>query len=236
MYGHYYGFYYDPMYIWVIIAALASMAASMLVNSTFAKYNRVRSMTGLTGAEAAERLLQAAGIHDVRVERVRGNLTDHYDPTRKVLRLSDATYASASVAALGVTAHEVGHALQHQEGYVPLKLRSALVPAANFGSRIGIPLILIGFFLGANSFLVQIGIWVFAIAVSFQIVTLPVEFNASRRAVTLLDERGILRGEEVGYCKKVLGAAALTYVAAAAGSVIQLLRLIMIFGGGRRDD
>lgn len=236
MFGYYYGFYFDPTYIWVILAAIASMIASARVSSTFAKYNKVRSMSGLTGAEAAERILQNAGIYEVRIERVSGNLTDHYDSSRKVLRLSDATYASTSVAAIGVAAHECGHAIQHKVGYGPLKLRSTLVPIASFGSKLGIPLILLGVLLGMHSTLVQVGIWVFAIAVSFQIVTLPVEFNASKRAVKILDEQRILRGDEVTKCKKVLSAAALTYVAAAAGSIIQLLRLIVLFGGGKRND
>lgn len=236
MYGHYYGFYYDPMYFWVILAAIASMIASARVQSTFAKYDRVRSRSGMTGAEVATRLLQNAGIYDVRVEHISGELTDHYDPSKKVLRLSDATYGSESVAAIGVAAHECGHAIQHQVGYVPIKLRSILVPVANFGSKLGVPLIILGFILGLNSTLVPIGIWVFSLAVLFQIVTLPVEFNASRRAVGVLEQQGILAGEELGYCKKVLGAAALTYVAAAATSIVQLLRLISIFGGGKRND
>ena len=152
-----------------------------------------------------------------------------------MLRLSDSTYNSASVAAVGVAAHECGHAIQHQVGYGPLKLRSTLVPAANFGSKLGIPIILIGLLLGSNSFLIQLGIWVFSLAVGFQVVTLPVEFNASNRAVRILEDRGILREEEVGMCKKVLSAAALTYVAAAASSIISLLRLVLLYGR-RRDD
>lgn len=236
MYGHYYGYYNDPMYFWVFLAAIASLLASGLVQSTFAKYDRVRSRRGMTGAEVAERLLQNAGIQDVRIEHISGELTDHYDPSQKVLRLSDATYHSESVAAIGVAAHECGHAMQHQVGYLPIKLRSILVPVANFGSKLGIPLIIIGFILGLNSTLVPIGIWVFSLAVLFQIVTLPVEFNASSRAVKVLEQQGILSGEELGYCKKVLGAAALTYVAAAASSIIQLLRLISIFGRGKRND
>lgn len=236
MYGHYYGYYNDPMYFWVFLAAIASLLASGLVQSTFAKYDRVRSRRGMTGAEVAERLLQNAGIQDVRIEHISGELTDHYDPSQMVLRLSDATYHSESVAAIGVAAHECGHAMQHQVGYLPIKLRSILVPVANFGSKLGIPLIIIGFILGLNSTLVPIGIWVFSLAVLFQIVTLPVEFNASSRAVKVLEQQGILSGEELGYCKKVLGAAALTYVAAAASSIIQLLRLISIFGRGKRND
>ena len=235
MYG-YYGFYFDPTYILVLIGAVLCIAASARVNSTYRKYERVRCASGMTGAEAAARILNYSGIHDVRIERVSGNLTDHYDPRNKVLRLSDATYASTSVAALGVAAHECGHAVQHQKGYGPLKLRSALVPAANIGSRLGIPLILLGVLLGLHSTLVQVGIWVFALAVLFQVVTLPVESNASSRALVMLQEYGITGGQETGYCKKVLNAAALTYVAAAASSVLQLLRLVLLFGNRRSDD
>ena len=193
-------------------------------------------MSGMTGAQAAERILYQAGIRDVRIEHIRGNLTDHYDPSAKVVRLSDATYNSPSVAAVGVAAHECGHVLQHYEGYAPLKIRTALVPAANIGSKLGIPLILLGLLLGSNPVLVNIGIWVFCLAVLFQVVTLPVEFNASRRAVQIMDRQGILGGEEVRQCRQVLGAAALTYVAAAAASILQLLRLILLFGGRDRRD
>ena len=233
-YGYYYGF--DWTYILVLIGAVLSMIASAKVNSTFNKYKRVRSMTGMTGAEAAQRILNQNGIYDVAVEHVPGNLTDHYDPKNKVLRLSDATYSSQSVAAIGVAAHECGHALQHKDEYLPLKIRSAIVPAANFGSRLGIPIILLGVILGSNYTLIQIGIWVFSLAVLFQIVTLPVEFNASSRAVNMVERYGILSGEELKHTRKVLSAAAMTYVAAAASSILQLLRLILLFGGRRRDD
>jgi hypothetical protein len=223
-------------YFLVIVCALLSMLASAKVNSTFSKYDRIRSATGLSGAETAEKLLHLAGIYDVRVEHISGRLTDHYDPTAKVLRLSDATYNARSVAAVGVAAHECGHAMQHDEGYVPIRVRASLVPIANFGSKAAIPIILLGCLLGYNQTLVQIGIFIFSFAVLFQIVTLPVEFDASARAVRLLDEQQILQGKEVGMCKKVLGAAAMTYVAAAAASIVQLLRLIAIFGGGRRRN
>lgn len=232
-YPMYYGF--DRTYFLVLIAAIFSMWASARVNSTYNKYAQVRSMQGLTGAEAAQRILHYAGLSNISVEHVGGNLTDHYDPKSKVLRLSDSTYSSASVAAIGVAAHECGHAIQDAEGYSPLRLRSTLVPAANLGSRLGIPIILLGVLLGSNYTLVQIGIWVFSLAVLFQLVTLPVEFNASNRAMRILDERGILGQEELGMCKKVLSAAAMTYVAAAASSIIQLLRLVLLFGR-RRDD
>lgn len=232
----YYGFYYglDWTYILVIIGAIFSIAASAKVNSTFNKYKRIRSTSGMTGAEAAERILHQNGIYDVGIEHIGGNLTDHYDPRSKMLRLSDATYSSTSVAAIGVAAHECGHAIQHKEEYGPLKLRTAIVPAANIGSRLGIPIILLGILLGGNYLLVQIGIWVFSLAVLFQIVTLPVEFNASKRALAMVEQYGILGRNEVEHTKKVLSAAAMTYVAAAAASILQLLRLVLLFG--RRSD
>jgi len=233
----YYGYGFDPTYLLVIIAAIFSMIASAKVNSTFKKFDRVFSQSGLTGKDAAERLLNSAGIYDVSVEHIAGNLTDHYDPRAKVLRLSDATYSSTSVAAIGVAAHECGHAIQHDVGYVPLNIRSSLVPAANLGSKAGIPIILLGVFLGYNQTLVQVGIWVFSLAVLFQIVTLPVEFNASGRALRILREQNLLQDQEISKCRKVLTAAAMTYVAAAAGAIMQLLRLVILFGGGgRRRD
>lgn len=232
-YGGYYGMYFDPTYWLVIIGALLCIFAQMRINTTFNKYSRVRSRSGMTGAQAAQRILQLSGIYDVRVEHIRGKLTDHYDPSAKVLRLSDSTYGSDSVAAIGVAAHECGHALQHHNGYGPLKIRTALVPAANIGSRLGIPIILIGVFLGMNQLCIQIGIWVFAIAVLFQIVTLPVEFNASGRALNMLGSYGLMENDETRGCRKVLSAAALTYVAAAASSILQLLRLVLLFGNNR---
>lgn len=232
MFG-YYGFYMDPTYVLVLIGAVLCIFANYRVSSTFKKYSRVRSMCNMTGAQAAEELLHRQGIYDVQIEHINGSLSDHYDPRSKVLRLSDSTYASTSVAAIGVAAHECGHAMQHRDEYMPLKVRSAIVPFANFGCRFGIPLIILGMFLG--QFFVELGIWVFAISVLFQLVTLPVEFNASKRAVNLLSEYGILAGEENTQCKRVLSAAALTYVAAAASSILQLLRLVLLFGN-RRDD
>ncbi len=233
-YGGYYGMRFDPTYLLVIIGAVLCILAQMRVSSTFNKYAKVRSASGMTGAQAAQRILQLSGIYDVRIEHIRGNLTDHYDPSAKVLRLSDATYGSDSVAAIGVAAHECGHAVQHQKGYAPLKIRSALVPAANIGSRLGIPIILIGVFLGMNQLLIHVGIWVFALAVLFQVVTLPVEFDASGRALSMLGNYGLMGSEETNRCRKVLSAAALTYVAAAASSVLQLLRLVLLFGNNSR--
>ena len=229
-----YYYNYDPTYILVIIGAILSIIASSMVQSTYSKYSKVRSMSGMTGAQVAEMILKNKGIYDVRVERVSGNLTDHYNPKTKVVNLSDSVYNSQSVAALGVAAHECGHVIQHHENYVPLSIRSMLVPAANIGSKAGIPIILLGILLGYNTVLVQIGIWVFALAVLFQVVTLPVEFNASRRALVCLEEYGIVTRDEKSKSAKVLRAAAFTYVAAAAAAILQLLRLIMLFG--RRDN
>ena len=234
-YGYGYGYGMDPMYFLVIIAFIFSMVAQTKVSTTFNKYSRVRNRAGFTGAQVATQMLQNAGIYDVSVQRVAGNLTDHYDPRTKTLRLSQSVYDSTSVAALGVAAHETGHAIQHDVGYAPLALRSMLVPAANFGSKLAIPLILIGFFFsGGGSALVTIGILFFSLSVLFTIITLPVEFNASHRAIDLLVADGFLASDEIGGAKKVLSAAAMTYVAAAFAAVAQLLRLMAIFG--RRDD
>lgn len=230
-------YYYDPTYSLVLIGLLLCLAASARVRSTYAKYGRVRSRSGLTGREAAEQILRSAGIYDVRIEHVSGNLTDHFDPGNRVLRLSDATYQSASVAAVGVAAHECGHAIQHSRGYAPLKIRSAIVPVSNFGSAIAWPLILLGLLFNSRSsyLLIQIGILAFSFAVLFQLVTLPVEFNASRRAVQILGESGMLLPDELSMTKKVLRAAALTYVAGAASAILQLLRIILLTGGRRRE-
>jgi len=237
-YGMRYGYYgFDWTIILVLIGALISLWAQGRVTSTFTKFSKVRSRTGMTGADVAMRLLRSQGIYDVSVRPVSGNLTDHYDPRSKVVNLSESVYNATSIAAIGVAAHECGHAMQHNEGYAPLNFRSALVPVVNFGSKLSWPLILIGVLLGgAGSTLCQIGILMFTLVVLFQLVTLPVEFNASNRAVRLLDSQGILIGEEVQGTKKVLGAAALTYVAAAASTILQLLRLIILYGGRRRDD
>ncbi len=231
-------FYYDRTYILVLIGVVLCMLASNRVNRVFQKYDRVRSHTGMTGREAAERILRANGIYDVQVQHVSGKLTDHYDPRNKVLRLSDATYASSSVAAIGVAAHECGHAVQHAVGYAPLQIRGALVPVANFGSTLAWPLILIGLFMNNQTagLLINAGILLFSGAVLFQIVTLPVEFNASGRAVRTLESSGMLYEDEVKQTKEVLGAAALTYVASTASMILQLLRLLLITGGRRRND
>lgn len=225
----------DPTYLLVIIGMVISLVASARVKSTFNKYSSVRSMSGLTGEQAARRILDRAGLTAIGVEHVRGKLSDHYDPRTKTVRLSDSTFGSASVAAVGVAAHECGHALQHNEGYAPLQIRSALVPIANIGSKLGIPIIFLGVILSYNYTMIQIGIWAFAIGILFQIVTLPVEFNASSKALVLLETNGILGSQEVVGSRKVLNAAALTYVAAALASILSLVRLVLIFGG-RNDD
>ncbi len=232
-----YSLTYNWTYILVIIGAILSMAASAHVNSTFKKYSQVRSMTGITGAEAAARILRKNTITDVSVQHIPGELTDHYNPAKKTVNLSDSVYGSGSVAAIGVAAHECGHVMQHATGYLPLSIRAALVPAANFGSKLGLPICILGMFLGSmGQTFITIGIWLFSLGVAFQIVTLPVEFDASRRALLQLESDGILSSEELQCTKKVLSAAALTYVAAAAASILQLLRLILLFGGNRRRD
>ena len=231
-----YGYYWDPTYILVLIGAVVSLIASARVKSTYKKYSKVRSMTNMTGAQAAQRILNHAGIYDVRVQHVAGSLTDHYNTKNKTLNLSDSVYGSASVAAIGVAAHECGHAIQHQQGYGPLNIRSALVPVANFGSAAAWPLIILGImFGGAGSLLCQAGIIFFSAAVLFQLVTLPVEFNASSRAVRIVGDTGILSSQELPYTKKVLKAAAFTYVAGAAAAILQLLRLLILFSGKSRD-
>ena len=226
------GLYYmgiDPTYILIIIAALISVAAQCMVQSSFSKYSRYQSSRGITGAQAAQIILRANGINDVTIKRVQGSLTDHYDPRNKTLNLSDTVYNKTSVAAVGVAAHECGHALQHEFGYVPLSFRSALVPIANIGSQLSWVI------LSFNHTLITIGILMFSLAVLFQLVTLPVEFNASSRALEQLESQGILERSEISGTRKVLRAAALTYVASAAASILQLLRLIILFGGDKRD-
>ena len=234
----YYPYYFDPTYILVLIGVLICAIASAKVNSTYARYDQVRNHAGITGAMAAEQILRMEGIYDVQVMRVRGRLTDHYDPANRVLRLSDSTYGSTSVAALGVAAHECGHAIQHARHYVPLTLRGALVPIVNFGSGISWPLIIMGFFFSGqmSSLFINLGILMFSLAVLFQIVTLPVEFNASSRALKILKNSGMLYESEVREARSVLTAAALTYVASAASAILQFLRILILTGGRRNDD
>lgn len=234
--GHYY-YYWDPTYILVEIGAIICMIASAKVKTTFNKYSQYRSYSGMNGAQVAQRVLEAAGIYDVTVRHVSGNLTDHYDPSTKTVNLSDPVYNSYSVAALGVAAHECGHAIQHAKNYAPLSLRSALVPVANFGSMLAWPLILIGLFINGRSstLIIDLGIVLFSAAVLFQLVTLPVEFDASRRALVMLRTQNILSDDELKNTRKVLKSAAFTYVASAAAAILQLLRIILLVGG-RRDD
>ena len=222
----------------VIIGVIICALASAKVNSTYARYDQVRNHAGITGAMAAEQILRMEGIYDVQVMRVSGKLTDHYDPANHVLRLSDSTYGSTSVAALGVAAHECGHAIQHARHYVPLTIRGALVPVANFGSGISWPLIIMGLFIRGemSTLFINLGILMFSLAVLFQIITLPVEFNASGRALKILKNSGMLYESEVREARSVLTAAALTYVASAASALLQLLRILILTGGRRNDD
>lgn len=233
--GGYNGFYmmWDPTYILILVGVVLSMLASAKVKSTFSWFSRVRSMSGLTGAQTAQRILDYAGIRDVRIVPISGSLTDHYDPGKKQVALSESVYGQNSVAAIAVAAHECGHVLQHANHYAPLSIRSALVPVANFGSGASWFFILGGILFSFQP-LITAGIILFSAAVLFQIVTLPVEFNASRRALGILQDTGILVPSETKGAKKVLKAAALTYVASAAAAILSLLRLIILFG--RKND
>ena len=236
-YFYYYGF--DWTYLYLVLPCLIfAMIASSRVNSTFKKYSNQYSQRRITGADAALRVLHANGVQGVRIERVSGNLTDHYDPRTNVIRLSDSVYDSTSTAAIGVACHEAGHAVQYAQNYAPIKLRAAIIPLTNFGSKLAMPLILLGIvctFLGEfSTVLVYLGIAAFGLSFVFQLITLPVEFNASRRAMRAIEEGNILTAEEQHGAKKTLQAAAMTYVAATATALAQLLRLIVIFGGGRR--
>lgn len=231
----YFPFFYDWTYLLLIPALLLSLWAQFRVSSTFNRFSRVRASSGMTATQMAEQLLHAEGVYDVSVERTRGNLTDHYDPKNMVLRLSDSTANSTSVAALGVAAHEAGHVLQHRDGYAPLMLRTAAVPVVNIGSNLSWPLFLVGLIVSWEP-LVYAGIALFALAVLFALITLPVEFNASKRALAALEANGYLQpGEEMRGARKVLSAAAMTYVASAFMAIMQLLRLLAI-AGVRRDD
>lgn len=236
LYGYYgYGYYYDPMYILIIISCVIALIAQVKVKSTYNRYAKVASSKGMTGAMVAEQLLRSQGIYDVSIQRISGSLTDNYNPRHKTLNLSASVYNSTSVAAIGVAAHETGHAIQHAQGYGPLSFRTALFPFANIGSQLSWIFIIAGLIFGSTNVLVDIGILMFSLAVLFQLVTLPVEFNASSRALKLLESEGYLYGDENRQARKVLTAAAMTYVAAAATAILQLLRLIYLFGGRRRD-
>ena len=229
----------DWTYIVLVLPAIVlSLIASANVNRTFERYSKIPNTRGLTGSEAARRILDANGLKNVRIERVPGNLTDHYDPSSNVVRLSDSTYSSSSAAAVGVAAHECGHAVQHNQGYLPIKIRSAIIPLTNIGSRLSIPLVILGIILTAWSYnaivVAYIGVALFSLCVLFQLVTLPTEFNASRRAMATIRSMNLLDESDCVSCRKVLTAAALTYVAALAVSVMQLLRLILLVSDRRR--
>jgi Zn-dependent membrane protease YugP len=221
--------FWDTTVILLIPALIFAMYAQAKVQGTFSKYARVRNRYGYTAEEVARKILDSMGLYDVRIERVPGNLTDHYDPRARVLRLSESVYGSESIAAIGVAAHEAGHAIQHAKGYVPLTVRNSLVPVANLGANLAWPLVILGFFMGAPGLqLINIGILLFSAAVLFQVITLPVEFDASNRAIALLQSNALFTREDIEPARKVLQAAALTYVAAALVSIMQLLRLIII--------
>ena len=227
--------YFDPTYILVIVGMLICMIASANVHSVMNKYKKVANSSGITGAEAARRILNNEGLYHVQVECLNSDSGDHYDPRTNTVRLSYSNYSQPSVTAVSVAAHECGHAIQHAEGYQPLNFRSALVPVVNIGSRLGIPLIILGVILSWNTILIQIGIWAFSLSVLFQLVTLPVEFNASSRAIAKIDQYGLMSVQETNGSKKVLRAAAMTYVAATASAALQLLRLYLLYGRRRRD-
>ena len=232
--GYGYGYGIDLTYLLLVLPALfISMWAQYKVQNAFSQYSQERCTSGLTGAETARRILQANGITDIRIEHIQGNLSDHYSPNEKVIRLSDSVYDVPSVAAVGVAAHECGHAIQYATGYAPIKLRNAIIPASRIGSALSFPLLLLGMFMNFQP-LVLAGIGLFSLVTLFQLLTLPVEFDASNRALKVIDERGMLNPEEYSGAKKVLSAAALTYVAALLVSFGQLLRLLLVFG--RRRD
>ena len=238
-YTYYYGF--DWTYLAIVLPCLLiSLWASTSVNSTFKRYAKQFSRRGLSGAQAAQMVLQNHGVRNVRIDPVSGNLTDHFDPKQNVIRLSDSVYSSTSTAAIGVACHEAGHAVQYAQNYAPIKLRAAIIPITNFGSKLAMPLILLGILFGSmgnfSYFLVDLGIICFSLSLIFQLITLPVEFNASRRALQAIEQNNILNDEEITGARKTLRAAAMTYVAAVAVSLAQIIRLILLFGGRRRRD
>lgn len=228
-------FFWDPTMVLLIPAILLSLYAQYRISSAYKQYSKIRSQSGLTGAQTARALLNSNGLYDVRVEQIGGRLTDHYDPRTRVINLSEDVYQGSSLSSVAVAAHETGHALQHASGYYPMKLRTSFVPAANFGSGAGPMLILVGLFVPSVGWLLQLGIFAFSFAVLFQIITLPVEYNASHRALSLLQAENMLGSEEIGGARSMLNAAALTYVAAALAAVLQLARLLLI-SRGRSDD
>ena len=229
-----YYFYYDPTYMLVIVGLIITLIASANVNGTFRKYDKISSRRGITAAQAARRILDANGLQDIRIERVSGKLTDHFSPKERIIRLSDATYDSTSIAALGVAAHECGHAVQHQVGYAPIQLRNGMVPFVGICSHLAIPIILLGLFISAE--LAMFGVILYCAVFAFQVVTLPTETNASARAINTLYNMGILDEDELKGTKKVLNAAAMTYFASAAATALQVLRLFLLVSGNRRRD
>ena len=232
--GYYYYYGFDPLYFLILISVVIAMVAQYKVKPTYSNYSRVRSDLGLTGAQAAQKILNMNGIYDVSIQHIAGDLTDNYNPRNKVLSLSDAVYNSTSIAAIGVAAHECGHAIQHDVGYAPLLIRNTIAPVVNIASSLSWIFIAAGLFFGMSPTLIDVGIIMFSLAVLFELITLPVEFNASGRALTILSDSGMLYPDETAGAKKVLSAAAMTYVASALTAVLQLLRLIMLFG--RRSD
>ena len=228
-------FWIDYWYVVLVLPAIIlALVVQIKMSSTYSKYSRVYNRSGVTAEEAARRILNANGLYDVAIERVSGNLTDHYDPRTNTVRLSDSVYGSNSIAAVGVAAHEVGHAIQHARDYFPMKVRSAIIPATNLGAGISPFLIIIGFIFMSDPLIIA-GIVLYSLTAVFQLVTLPVEFNASRRALSTLENYGILERDELPQVRKVLGSAAMTYVASLLVSLMYVLRLVMIFGGGRRN-
>lgn len=228
-------FYFDPTYIILLPTLLFALWAQFNVNGTFNKYSKINTRSNMTGYDAARKILDANGLHHVKIEHISGHLSDHFDPKSNVIRLSDSVYSSTSVAAVGVAAHEAGHAVQYATGYSPMKLRAAIIPITNFGSTLALPIFMIGLIFSMFE-LAMVGIALFSLTAVFQAVTLPVEFNASNRALAALRGDGRLSGDEIKASRKVLRAAALTYVAALASSLAQILRLLLIVGRGRRND
>lgn len=234
-YYGYYGLFYDPTFILVVIGFVISLIAQIRVKSAYGRYAKVLSSRGLTAERAAQKVLEYYGIHDVQIVPIRGDLTDNYNPRTNIISLSESVYGKTSIAAIGVACHEAGHAAQHAEGYLPIKVRNVIIPACNIGSSIGIPIAILGAFLGTYT-LVYVGLLLYALVAVFQFVTLPVEFNASRRAIKVIGETDILTEDERRGAVKVLKAAAMTYVAALATAILNLLRLFILFGGSRDDD
>ena len=228
-------YYYDPTYVLILIGAIVALYAQIKVSTTYSKWSKIPSSTRMTGAQMARQILDGNGCGDVRIEQISGKLTDHFDPRSNVIRLSSAVYSSTSVASIGVAAHEAGHAVQYAIGYAPIKLRAAIIPLTQFGSMAAMPLLILGLLLNTST-LVTIGIAAFGLSTLFQLMTLPVELDASRRALQTIQQNGLLTADEYPMAKKTLTAAALTYVAALATSLAQLLRLVLIFGGRDRND